>query len=51
LLPLQQYQTTISFFCPANQSLPTLISSNFSFDYSASSGKIYNLTAFCEIDR
>ena len=46
----QQYQTTINFTCPANLTLPTIISSNFSFDYNVANGNIYNVTAFCEID-
>ena len=47
----QQYQTTVFYSCPANASLPGLISSNFSFDFKLSAGFVYNLTAFCEIDR
>ena len=47
----QQYQTTVFYSCPANASLPNLISSNFSFDFQLSAGFVYNLTAFCEIDR
>ena len=47
----QQYQTNITYFCPANVSLPSLISSNFSFNYSPQSLRIYNVSSFCEIDR
>ena len=47
----QQYQTTINFTCPANLTLPTIISSNFSFNYNVASGFIYNVSAFCDIDR
>jgi hypothetical protein len=47
----RQYQTTITFLCPANQTLPQILSSNFSFDYNVANGMIYNVTAFCEIDR
>ena len=47
----QQYQTTINFTCPANLTLPTIISSNFSFNYNVASGMIYNVSAFCDIDR
>jgi hypothetical protein len=46
----QQYQTTIVYYCPANNTLPSLISSNYSFSYSPSSQFFYNVTAFCEID-
>ena len=45
-----QYQTTIAYMCPANQSLPSLISSNFSLDYPLSKGFVYNVTAYCEVD-
>jgi hypothetical protein len=31
--------------------LPNLISSNFSLDYSLASGFVYNVTAYCEVDR
>ena len=46
----QQYQTTIAYMCPSNQSVPWLIKSNFSLDYSVSQGFIYNVTAYCEVD-
>jgi hypothetical protein len=46
----QQYQTTFVYYCPANSSLPSLISSNYSFDFGLANGFVYNLTAFCEID-
>ncbi len=50
-LQINWFQTTITYICPANTSLPTAISSNFSFDYSLSAGFIYNVTAYCEIDQ
>ncbi len=45
----QRYQTTVVYYCPKNQTLPQILSSNFSFDYSVATF-IYNVTAFCEID-
>ena len=47
----KQYTTTILYYCPSNLTLPTIISSNFSFDYTKSLGIIKNVTAVCEIDR
>ena len=47
----QQYQTNITYFCPLNQSLPNLISSNFTFNYNPTSIRVYNVSSFCEIDR
>ncbi len=46
----QQYQTTVVYYCPANYSLPNLISSNYSFTYSPTTQFFNNVTAFCEID-
>ena len=46
----KQYQTTISYVCPSNLTLPNIISTNFSLDYSLSNGFIYNVTAYCEVD-
>jgi len=45
----KRYQTTVFYGCPANQSLPSLLSSNFSFDYSPNVF-VYNVTAICDID-
>ncbi len=47
----QQYQTTVVYYCPSNLTLPQLISSNFSFDYSLSAGNVNNVTVVCDIDR
>ncbi len=46
----QLYQTTIAYMCPANMTLPSLISSNFSLDYSIAKGFVYNVTAYCQVD-
>jgi predicted nucleotide-binding protein (sugar kinase/HSP70/actin superfamily) len=46
----RQYQTTVVYSCPANTTLPEMIASAFSFDYSLSAGFIYNVTAVCDLD-
>ena len=46
----RQYQTTVLYSCPANSTLPEMLSSNFSFDYSLSAGFIQNVTAVCDLD-
>lgn len=48
---LKQYSTSALYTCPSNASLPTLISSNFTFDYPKTAGLIYNVTAYCDLDR
>ena len=47
----RQYRTTVAYLCPANTSLPQIISSNFSLDYKKQNGMVYNVTALCDIDR
>ena len=46
----RQYQTTVVYHCPVNQSLPGIIKSNFSFNYIESFGMVTNVTAICRVD-
>jgi hypothetical protein len=46
----RQYQTTVVYHCPINQTLPTIIKTNFSLDYTKSFGMVNNVTAICRVD-
>lgn len=47
----KQYQTTVTYRCPTNSSLPTILASNFTFNFkNLTNGFIYNLTATCQAD-
>jgi len=47
----KQYQTSVTYRCPENSSLPFILASNFTFDFkNLTNGFIYNLTATCQVD-
>ena len=47
----RQYQTSVLYRCPTNSSFPTILASNFTFNFkNLTNGFVYNLTAVCHAD-